>query len=266
MASNPTCTVCSKFVGYEIFGLESLCDLLDLILFLSVFFFRSASSGSVVEMRKQSGSKFVKPFQCLAQWHEIIASTHLLAEALGPEVDRGRFHHDCWSAWRAVPEACLRHSTSCRVNLQLSLVEFVYVSLSLSLPRLPGGSGFSIVLRNSLSKRELILRPRKHCDFVVQFQFSLPLLLLFLFFLYLCSVSNINLTFEIYCWFLIEVCLFLIEKCMNCCTRDSRVIRYSSLGGWWNHLFIQFESLFFCCASFVFFCCWSIILMRCQNL
>lgn len=32
---------------------------------------------------------------------------------------------------------------------------------------------------------------------------------------------------------------------MNCCTRDSRVIRYSSLGGWWNHLFIQFESLFF---------------------
>lgn len=46
-ASKPTCTVCSKFVGLEMLGLESLCDCFDFILFLSVFFLRSGSSGSV---------------------------------------------------------------------------------------------------------------------------------------------------------------------------------------------------------------------------
>lgn len=46
-ASKPTCTVCSKFVGYEMLGLESLCDCFDLILLLRVFFLRSGSSGSV---------------------------------------------------------------------------------------------------------------------------------------------------------------------------------------------------------------------------
>lgn len=52
-ASNPTWTVCSKFVGYDIFGLESLCDGLEpFILFLSVFFFLSASSGSKINKRK----------------------------------------------------------------------------------------------------------------------------------------------------------------------------------------------------------------------
>lgn len=44
-ASKPTCTVCSKFVGYEMLGLESLWDCFDLILFFNVFFLRS-SSGS----------------------------------------------------------------------------------------------------------------------------------------------------------------------------------------------------------------------------
>lgn len=136
IASNPTCTVCSKFVGYEIFGLESLCDLLDLILFLSVFFFRSPSSGSVWnEMETRNEFIWVQSSN-IGLWKSeingsrIIASTHLLAGASGLEVDRGRFHHDYWSAGLAVPEACLRHSTLCRVDLQLSLFKFVYDSLT----------------------------------------------------------------------------------------------------------------------------------------
>lgn len=47
-ASNPTCTVCSKLVGYDIFGLESMCEgFVPLFLLFNVFFLRSASSGSV---------------------------------------------------------------------------------------------------------------------------------------------------------------------------------------------------------------------------
>lgn len=47
-ASNPTCTVCSKLVGYDIFGLESMCEgFVPLFLPFNVFFLRSASSGSV---------------------------------------------------------------------------------------------------------------------------------------------------------------------------------------------------------------------------
>lgn len=52
-ASKPTWTVCSKFVGYEIFGLESMCDGLEpFILFFNVFFLRSASSGSLSESKE----------------------------------------------------------------------------------------------------------------------------------------------------------------------------------------------------------------------
>lgn len=48
-ASKPTCTVCSKFVGYEIFGFASdagfTVDPFDFV--FDDFFLRSASSGSV---------------------------------------------------------------------------------------------------------------------------------------------------------------------------------------------------------------------------
>lgn len=51
IGSKPTWTVCSKLVGYDILGFESLCDGLDpLILFFSVFFLRSRSSGSVSDV------------------------------------------------------------------------------------------------------------------------------------------------------------------------------------------------------------------------
>lgn len=59
-ASKPTCTVCSKFVGYEMFGLESLCDCFDLILLLRVFFLRSGSSGSVDERMEFIGKSSVE--------------------------------------------------------------------------------------------------------------------------------------------------------------------------------------------------------------
>lgn len=52
-ASKPTWTVCSKFVGYDILGLESWCDGFEpLILFFKVFFLRSGSSGSVKQKHK----------------------------------------------------------------------------------------------------------------------------------------------------------------------------------------------------------------------
>lgn len=51
MASKPTCTVCSKLVGYEMFGFESVWDGFEpFILFFKFFFFLSGSSGS--ETRK----------------------------------------------------------------------------------------------------------------------------------------------------------------------------------------------------------------------
>lgn len=59
-ASKPTCTVCSKFVGYEMLGFESLCDCFDLILFFSVFFLRSGSSGSVGKRKRTYKNEFHK--------------------------------------------------------------------------------------------------------------------------------------------------------------------------------------------------------------
>lgn len=47
MGSKPTCTVCSKLVGYDILGLsEEYLDRVDDFLVLRFFFFLSASSGS----------------------------------------------------------------------------------------------------------------------------------------------------------------------------------------------------------------------------
>lgn len=54
-ASKPTWTVCSKLVGYDIFGFESLegLDVDPLILLFNVFFLRSLSSGSAMVMDRK---------------------------------------------------------------------------------------------------------------------------------------------------------------------------------------------------------------------
>lgn len=116
-ASKPTCTVCSKFVGYEMLGLESLCDCFDFILFFSVFFLRSGSSGSAK-----------------IEWHTFntressITSTiaYLWAKVWGP-VGRPIYHFrpGCWSDEPAALAVCLPHSTLCCFRVSILSIALV---------------------------------------------------------------------------------------------------------------------------------------------
>lgn len=106
IGSKPTWTVCSKLVGYDILGFESLCDGLDpLILFFSVFFLRSRSSGSVSDElnRREVQSKIpchsVRCMSLLTLWQRPHVHWRGRVSPITATAITGQTH---WRRWRFV--------------------------------------------------------------------------------------------------------------------------------------------------------------------